>query len=95
QADSGYGKGWNLNLSQYSTKNQVLSLSTGESFQLTDSSSGQRLGVNEQKLTSFNVYKEGKDSLDKVKRFRVMHRSGVVEILQVHGKSTALPVEIH
>ncbi len=100
--DSGYGNGWNLNLSQYSASNQRLSLSTGESFSLGDSSSGQRLFVEEQKLPSFNVYKEGKHDLDRIRRLRVMHRSGLVEILEFlnagegePSQGVALPVEIH
>ena len=41
--DSGYGFGWNLRQSQYTPGNQILSLSTGETFKVTgrDSTSGQ------------------------------------------------------
>ncbi|MBO9549825.1 RHS repeat-associated core domain-containing protein [Pseudomonas sp.] len=102
QGDSGYGTGWNLNLSQYMAGNQVLSLSSGESFRLEDSASGQQLVVREQKLPSFNVYKQGKHNLDKVRRLRIMHRSGWVEILEFQGwlegqpsRGVALPVELH
>ncbi len=33
--DSGYGKGWNLQVSQYNPATQILSLSTGETFRST------------------------------------------------------------
>jgi RHS repeat-associated protein len=91
--DSGYGYGWNLQLSQYTLGKQILSLSTGETFKVTgsDSVSGQLL-MKEKKLDSFHFYQESST------RYRVMHKSGMVEILEVHGSTqnrVALPVEIH
>ncbi|SFW84160.1 hypothetical protein, partial [Pseudomonas sp. NFACC04-2] len=52
--DSGYGFGWNLQLSQYTPANQILALSTGETFKVTgsDTVSGQ-LVMKEKKLDSF------------------------------------------
>lgn len=93
--DSGYGSGWNLNLSQYTGDNQVLSLHSGESFKLEDSNhpSG-RLAVPEQKLASFNVYPMGGKNLHTLTGLRVMHRSGLVEILKLKG-NVALPTEIY
>ncbi|MGN8344111.1 RHS repeat domain-containing protein [Pseudomonas sp. SMV71] len=90
--DSGYGFGWNLQLSQYTPANQVLALSTGETFKVTgsDTDSGQ-LVMKEKKLDSFHFYQED-DS-----HYRVVHKSGLVEILEVMGSSqnaVALPVEI-
>lgn len=88
--DSGYGLGWSLQLSQYNPANQILSLSTGETFKIT-SSNGDRLLLKEQKLDTFHFYKQD-DS-----HYRVMHKSGIVEILEVLGGSgnrIALPVQI-
>ncbi|MNM07558.1 tRNA3(Ser)-specific nuclease WapA precursor [compost metagenome] len=90
--DSGYGYGWNLQLSQYTPGDQILSLSTGETFKVTgsDSATGQ-LTMKEKRLDSFHFYQESND------RYRVMHKSGLVEILEMHGSTqnrVALPVEI-
>jgi RHS repeat-associated protein len=91
--DSGFGHGWNLQLSQYTPGNQVLSLSTGETFKVTGSDSGSgQLVMKEKKLDSFHFYKESDT------RYRVMHKSGLVEVLEVRGSAqsqVALPVEIH
>ncbi|CAM3964340.1 YD repeat-containing protein [Pseudomonas reidholzensis] len=97
--DSGFGLGWNLQLSQYTPHNQVLSLSTGESFKVTGSrvtERGTELLMKEKKLDSFHVYRlddnEGPGS-----RFRVVHRSGQVEVLEVMGAAdnrVALPVQV-
>lgn len=91
--DSGFGFGWNLQLSQYTPGNQVLSLSTGETFKVTGSDSGSgQLVMKEKKLDSFHFYQESST------RYRVMHKSGLVEVLEVRGSAqnqVALPVEIH
>jgi RHS repeat-associated protein len=91
--DSGFGMGWNLQLSQYTPGNKILSLSTGETFKVTgsDSNSGQLL-MEEKKLDSFHFYQ------DSSTRYRVMHTSGLIEILELHGSAqsqVALPVEIY
>ncbi|MGN8344106.1 RHS repeat-associated core domain-containing protein [Pseudomonas sp. SMV71] len=90
--DSGYGHGWNLQLSQYTPATQILSLSTGETFKVTgsDTVTGQ-LVMKEKKLDSFHFYQ------DDDRHYRVVHKSGLVEILEVLGSSqseVALPVEI-
>ncbi|WP_460318719.1 RHS repeat domain-containing protein [Pseudomonas ogarae] len=90
--DSGYGYGWNLQLSQYTPSNQILSLSTGETFKVTgsDTVSGQ-LVMKEKKLDSFHFHQ-----LDET-HYRVVHKSGLVEILEVLGSAqneVALPVAI-
>ncbi|HCV39009.1 RHS repeat protein [Pseudomonas vlassakiae] len=77
--DSGYGLGWNLQLSQYTPHNQVLSLASGETYKITDRGSSP-MGLLEQKLAGFYVYAEG-DGL------RVEHRSGLVEILSEQGSA--------
>ncbi|MCD4530468.1 MULTISPECIES: RHS repeat domain-containing protein [Pseudomonas] len=90
--DSGFGYGWNLQLSQYTPANQVLSLSTGETFKVTgsDTVSGQ-LVMKEKKLDSFHFHQQDET------HYRVVHKSGLVEILEVMDSSqnqVALPVEI-
>lgn len=88
--DSGFGMGWNLQLSQYTPGNQILSLSSGETFKVTDSI-GDRLLMKEQKLDSFHFYKQDDT------HYRVMHKSGLVEILEVRGSTgnlVALPRHI-
>jgi RHS repeat-associated protein len=89
--DSGFGVGWTLQLSQYTPGNQVLSLSTGETFKVTGSANGQ-LVMKEKKLDSFHFYEQGSN------QYRVMHKSGLVEILEMEGSAqnrVALPKEIY
>jgi len=86
--DSGLGMGWTLELSQYTPHNQVLSLSTGESLKITDRTA-RPMRLEEQRIDNFHVYPEGDDGL------RVVHRSGLVEILTEQGTQQAslyLPV---
>ena len=88
--DSGYGLGWNLNLTQYTPHNSILALHTGETFKVTGS--GLEPAIKEKKLDSFHFEDLGND------RYRVYHKSGLVEVLQVGGSSNdrvALPVEIY
>jgi len=88
--DSGFGLGWNLALSQYTPGNQILALSTGETFKVDDSN-GDQLLMSEKKIDSFHFYKQV-DS-----RYRVVHKSGQVEILEVVGSRenpVALPVQL-
>jgi RHS repeat-associated protein len=89
--DSGYGMGWNLQLSQYTPRNQILSLHTGETFKVTDSSANGQLTMRDKKIDSFHFYRE------QDRRYRVMHKSGLVEILETldAGNTIALPTEIH
>lgn len=91
--DSGFGHGWDLKQTQYNLRNQVLSLYTGESFKVTGSE-GDQLVMKEQKLDSFHFYQDPVNP----SRFRVMHKSGLVEILEVRGGTenrVAVPVEVH
>ncbi|MCO8160812.1 sugar-binding protein [Pseudomonas sp. 21LCFQ010] len=86
--DSGYGHGWNLQLSQYHPASQMLSLSSGESFKVTEHANGQML-MKEKKLDSFHAAELVGN------QYRIAHKSGQVEILQaMGGDSPALPVEI-
>lgn len=94
--DSGYGKGWNLQLTQLRERNQVVTLSSGESYKITDESNG-RLLMREQKLRQFDLYR-APPGPGGARRYRVVHRSGLEEVLQVMGgqqAEVALPVELH
>ncbi|WP_175651650.1 RHS repeat domain-containing protein [Pseudomonas sp. Marseille-P9899] len=87
--DSGFGKSWNLQLSQYDTFSGIVSLASGETFKVTSTSSdgsGQLL-MKEQKIPSFRLFDIGNN------RFRVVHKSGLVEELATEtGDPVALPV---
>ncbi|WP_264237294.1 hypothetical protein, partial [Pseudomonas sp. BT-42-2] len=54
QQDTGYGKGWNLQLSQFTPDTQVVALHTGESFKVT-SRNGAKMLMEEKKLDSFHM----------------------------------------
>lgn len=94
--DSGFGKGWNLQLTQ--VRNNLVTLSSGESYKITGTSSSTgRLEMSEQKLRHFDLYPEPAGP-DGAERFRVEHRSGLVEVLKTMGSGAgqvALPVELH
>ncbi|MCK9712997.1 sugar-binding protein [Pseudomonas syringae pv. syringae] len=88
--DSGFGLGWNLPLSQYDPGNQIVSLSSGETFKVDSTGNGQML-MSEKKIDSFHLYKEDDN------HYRVMHKSGLVEQLEMRGSGTnrvALPVRV-
>ncbi|MCJ8205297.1 sugar-binding protein [Pseudomonas sp. RGM2987] len=87
--DSGFGVGWNLNLSQFTPHDSILALSTGETFKVTGS--GTTPDIREKKLDTFHFENLGSD------RYRVLHKSGLVEVLQVGGSQNdrvALPVSL-
>ncbi|WP_341520418.1 RHS repeat-associated core domain-containing protein [Pseudomonas sp. G.S.17] len=84
--DSGFGMGWNLNLSQFTPEDQMLALSSGENFKVTGS--GGQPDIKEKKLDTFHFHDEGNET------YRVVHKSGLVEILVTGGSSkqrVALP----
>ncbi|MCL6703288.1 RHS repeat-associated core domain-containing protein [Pseudomonas sp. T1.Ur] len=84
--DSGFGKGWNLQLSQFDPTSRVLSLYTGETFKVN--TGGAETVIPEKKLDSFHFHE-----LDS-QRYRVEHKSGLVEILQIGQGGLAMPVEM-
>jgi RHS repeat-associated protein len=90
-ANRGYGLGWELKLSQFNPNDNMLTLQSGESFLVTgEEKDTHRLTMLEQKLQSFHAYREG-DS------YRIVHRSGVVEILEMKGSGLgrrAMPVSV-
>lgn len=91
--DSGYGMGWNLQLTQFSPSNKVITLSSGETFEVDgEDTVTKRLTMTEQKLESFHLYRHGSNA------WRVVHRSGLVEILEVQGsgdQALAVPVQVY
>jgi RHS repeat-associated protein len=84
--DSGFGKGWNLQLSQFDPNKRVLSLYTGETFKV-DLGGGEPF-IPEKKVDSFHFHDLGS------RRYRVEHKSGLVEILAVQQGELALPVQM-
>ncbi|MDU8628085.1 RHS repeat-associated core domain-containing protein [Pseudomonas syringae group sp. 243L2] len=76
--DSGYGMGWNLQVSQYNPATQILSLSTGETFLVDGTGSNGLRTMTEKKIDTFHFYKQDDTS------YRVVHKSGLVEILELH-----------
>lgn len=85
--DSGFGVGWGINLTSYNTRTWILSVGTGETFKVT--SSDQAPTLDEKKLDSFHFHIDGGG------RYRVVHRSGVVEVLKEMGsQGVALPEEV-
>jgi RHS repeat-associated protein len=87
--DSGYGKGWNLQLSQFDPALKILSLHTGETFKVNPTSTGNEPEIPERKLLSFRFFDLGNN------RYRVVHKSGLVEVLVgAGGGDIALPEEM-
>lgn len=84
-ADTGYGLGWDVKLSQYTPSTRILSLSTGETFRVTGG--GSEPLIREKKLDSFHFFDDGAGV------YRVVHKSGLVEHLKTYGTSSqvALP----
>ena len=88
--DSGFGLGWNLNLSQFTPHNSILALCTGETFKVTGS--GSEPAIREKKLDTFHFYNNQDGT------YRVVHRSGLIEILTVGGSGdnrVALPTRLY
>lgn len=74
--DSGFGKGWNLFLTQYVPGTHMLTLHTGEVFKVTGS--GAQPEIREKKLDTFHFHDDTVHGHD---RYRVVHKSGLVEVL--------------
>ena len=89
-SDSGFGIGWNLQLSQYNPNSRVLSLYTGETFKVNLEETPEGIGkfIPEKKIDSFHFY-----ILDD-KHYRIEHKSGLIEILEVGQGGLAMPVQM-
>ncbi len=87
--DAGFGLGWGINLTEYAPQTGMLALGTGETFKVTGSAPTPP--IEEKKLDSFHFHVLGSDL------FRVVHRSGLVEMLREMGttqRRLALPEEL-
>ncbi|WP_458129724.1 RHS repeat domain-containing protein [Pseudomonas sp. Z2-11] len=88
--DSGFGLGWNLNLSQFTPNDSILALSTGETYKVTGS--GDKPDIKEKKLDSFHFENNGDGT------YRVLHKSGLIEVLETGGSGAdkvALPARLY
>jgi RHS repeat-associated protein len=86
--NAGFGKGWSVRLSHFDSTSRILSLSTGETFRIEGTAS--QPTVPERKIDSFHFSHEPPD------RYRVVHKSGLVEILTLRGTDgQAWVTEIH
>ncbi|MCP2073943.1 UNVERIFIED_ORG: RHS repeat-associated protein [Pseudomonas lini] len=93
--DAGFGLGWEMGLTQYASDTQIISLHSGETFRVTGPYPGftHRLRMKEQKIESFHLF----TLPDNDNRFKVVHKSGLVEVLELKGTSpqVAVPVKMY
>lgn len=93
--DSGFGTGWRLAMTRYVPTSRILTLHTGESYKVTGT--GPQPTIGEKKIHSFHFYDDGFDEHDEnVGPYRVVHKSGLVEILTLHDvvNPIALPAKV-
>lgn len=96
--NDGYGVGWSLPFTEYQPSTQIVSVHSGETFKVTGNYSDERepdrLKMKEQKIQHFKLYKLTGDPLGD---FKVVHKSGQVEILKLTGTTPqiAMPVKIY
>ncbi|MFJ4110467.1 RHS repeat-associated core domain-containing protein [Pseudomonas sp. NPDC089758] len=87
--DSGFGVGWTLNLTEYVPASNMLTLHSGERYKVVGDSDD--YAIPERKLESFHFH------VDDAEHFRVVHKTGLVEFLELHGPQSnrvALPVRV-
>lgn len=92
--DAGFGVGWEMGLTQYAPgNNQILSLHSGETFKVTGPYSGftNRLRMKEQKIENFRLFTLPNNN----NQFKVVHKSGLVEILELKGASPQIAVPVN
>ena len=90
--DVGWGLGWSLPRSEYDPKRSIVSLGSGETFKVTGLGADGQCLMEEQKLLSFKLYDMGGE------KYRLVHKSGDVEELEVMGSSAdrmALPTQLY
>ena len=96
--NKGYGVGWRLGLTQYTPSTKIIAVHSGESFKVTgdygDEGDTSRLKMREQKIQSFKLYQLTGDPRG---HYKVVHTSGLVEILKVTGTTpqVAMPVKMY
>lgn len=77
--NAGFGIGWNLKNSRFNSLTGMLDLYTGETFKVHDNGPGEKPVIPEVKLESFHFQNISKDNR---KRYRIAHKSGLIEILE-------------
>ncbi|WP_339492434.1 RHS repeat domain-containing protein [Pseudomonas sp. EA_15y_Pfl2_R67] len=91
--NAGFGLGWEMGLTQYAPSTQIISLHSGETFKVTGPYPGfvNRLRMKEQKIENFHLFTLPDN------QFKVVHKSGLVEILEPKGASpqVAVPVKLY
>lgn len=91
--DSGFGLGWEMGLTQYAPSTQIISVFSGETFKVTGPYPGftDRLRMKEQKIEGFQLYTLPDN------KFKVVHKSGLVEILALKGAipQVAVPINLY
>lgn len=88
--DTGFGKGWTLNLTRYIPSTSSLQTHTGEQFHVDGG--GAEPKISEQKLKSFRFLDKGNGE------YRVVHRTGMEEQLKVirsGGIDIAVPHRVY
>ncbi|PYH85738.1 hypothetical protein BO82DRAFT_389360 [Aspergillus uvarum CBS 121591] len=91
--DVGLGTGWSLNLPSYNHRqSKTLTLSTGESFQATETTSA--FSIQDQKLKSFQAKRTGSAAGS---TYEVAYKSGQVEILSGFNNTynQSVPITIY
>lgn len=91
--NTGFGKGWTFQLSQYNLNDNKLDLHTGQSFKVSDNGPGKPAPIPERKLELFHFDNISEGSTP---RYRIAHISGIVEWLQPQPTDPrlALPVRV-
>ncbi|MGE8060303.1 RHS repeat domain-containing protein [Pseudomonas sp. NPDC089547] len=92
--DAGFGTGWQLAMTRYEPATRMLTLHTGESYKVTGT--GTQPTIREKKIHSFYFYDDSAEPGDGKGPFRVVHKSGLVEILTLHDvlNPVALPNKV-
>ncbi|OLU05998.1 YD repeat-containing protein [Pseudomonas reinekei] len=96
--NNGFGLNWRLASTQYTPSTQIIAVHSGESFKVTGNYAGDgeptRLKMKEQKIQSFKLYQLTGDPQGD---FKVVHTSGLVEILKLTGSTpqVAMPVKMY
>lgn len=85
QADSGFGVGWSLTLTNYDLRSKVMTLSNGERYKAVETSSG--LKFKEMKLQTAKV------SVTGAGRYEVRYKDGRRELLKVLAGTQVAVVE--
>jgi YD repeat-containing protein len=75
--DNGFGRGWSLPVTRFDNKNNILSLSTGQSFELVWNNEKNEYDIPYRKLKDIRVF-----YLDSSNEIKVSHKDGRVEFIE-------------